>query len=204
MVNHVEMAEYYSSLAGIFAMIGFAVLVIIGICLYMCDKGKVRGSDKNMCNSTQSQRINSTGAAASYVSTSETQASISPIPGITVSGIKEVPTIQKVYCDEINKLIKKMAISYGQRVKSSIQGQTWEYRDEQFVLKYTDSDYGNDHFSVEVNRTVWDDLPNGVNSWLVNEGGNWNYVYAYKDGSCEVLLNHIPGTWRDVLLNRYK
>lgn len=101
------------------------------------------------------------------------------------------------YCSYINKIILDTAVRRG--------AQTYDgyiYMDNCVRFLYIDSDYGNDKYCIEVNRSVWDDIPSNINPFMVNEGGVWNLVYEYQDCR-DVLLFHIPGSWVNILA-RYR
>ena len=100
------------------------------------------------------------------------------------------------YCDWLNSHIKNLAISKGKAKESSnFSGTTYIYEDSIKRLTYQASDYGNDHYHIEIQEQAWDDLPKNCPEYLVKENG-WNLVYSFQDSSDRKILGmHIPGTW---------
>ena len=125
------------------------------------------------------------------------------IPGI-VAGLKTMQISETPftgYCELINSIVMKMASAKGKRIFIDVANTAYVYEDGNVRFTYIDSDYGNDKYRVEVNRSVWDDIPEGINPFMVNEGSDYNYVYEYMV-SREILMFHLPGNWLD-FVKRY-
>ncbi len=123
------------------------------------------------------------------------------IPGLTILFMKSIAAGEEYrdYCTLINRFVYAKAVQEGVRTTSpNFSGDIYIYRDEAFKLTYKDSDYGNDHYMVEVSTNIWNDLPSGVNPDMVHGNSGYNYVYDFQDGR-EVLCTHIPGTWANIL-----
>lgn len=123
---------------------------------------------------------------------------INNAPGI-VADLKSMPirnTPFTDYCELINSIVLKMASTRGKRKFINIATTAYVYEDGYVKLTYIDSEYGNDKYCVEINRSIWDDIPEGINPFLVNEGSDYNLVYEYIL-SREQLLFHLPGNWLD-------
>ena len=107
----------------------------------------------------------------------------------------------KEYCDQLNHFIRMVAINKGtSSVQPNFIGDVHEFRNDQLILTYKDSAYGNDHYLVWVHASFWNDLPQGVSPSMVTESG-WNFVYHLQDSpDRQVLLHHIPGSWYDRLI----
>jgi len=119
---------------------------------------------------------------------------MSKIPGmVTWRSMQIDGTEFEEYCLRVNRVVKKMALSEG----AGYDG-TYVFQDGAVRLTYIDSPYGNDQYRVEINCSVWNDIPNGINPFMVNEGGSWNYVYGFQAGR-DVLKFHLPGSWVDRL-----
>ncbi len=119
------------------------------------------------------------------------------IPPITMSPYymeEDSPYTQ--YCEFLNGIVRKMA-QHGQ-IQREPYCTIMTYQDVDFRLTYTQYDSGNEHYLVEVHRNTWNSIPQGVNPFMVNENGPWNFVYQYND-SRNVLMFHIPGSWSSVL-----
>ena len=100
------------------------------------------------------------------------------------------------YCEFLNDIVRKMA-QRGQ-IQREPYCTTMVYQDIDFRLTYKEFEYGNEHCRVEVHRNTWDCIPRGVNPFMVNENGPWNYVYQYNEDR-NMLMFHIPGSWASVL-----
>ena len=108
------------------------------------------------------------------------------------------------YCALINTVIRETTITKGAwRPDKTWSGDVYVYQDANVKMSFRNSTYGNDHYLLEVHRSVWNDLPGSVNPFMINEGGPWNFVYHFQDGR-QVLLFHLPGQWFNVLVQNYR
>ncbi len=102
---------------------------------------------------------------------------------------------EKEYCSFVNDIVRKIACGRGFAYTSpNWCGEIFECQDGHLRLIYKDSAYGNDHYMVLVDRTVWRELPTVLNPLTNREPGEWEMVYDFQDGR-EILCHHIPGTW---------
>ena len=104
------------------------------------------------------------------------------------------------YCSYVNNLIRKIAMTKGKAsVSPNFAGTSYIYRSEKFICTYKDSDYGNDNYHFEINKDLWNDIPTDVNPVTVCDEG-FNLVYSFQDSADrQILMQHIPGTWIEVL-----
>ena len=68
------------------------------------------------------------------------------------------------------------------------------------MLIYDDSDYGIAKYKIDIHRSVWDSISEGINPLMVNEGGAWNWVYYYSESREELSL-YIPGEWDEIVFD---
>ena len=109
-----------------------------------------------------------------------------------VAGLKPLyvnGTDYKDYCDFINHVVRWTAVG-----KGYWRGDTIIFQDESIRFIYVDNEYGNDKYTVEINREIWNEIPDDIDPQVVNFGGKWNCVYQFMDGR-DALLWHIPGNW---------
>ena len=107
------------------------------------------------------------------------------------------------YCKDLNRIIRRWAISGKTSRSPNFAGTTYTYSDDNVVLIYKDSDYGNDHYEIGISCEVWDDLPPDINPYFVMENG-LIYVYHFQDSpDRQVLLQHIPGSWYKIIQKKY-
>ena len=112
---------------------------------------------------------------------------------ITKRSMSVAGTPYEEYCCRINSAVKKYALKYGAE-----SGEKYVYEDGKVRFTYIDSPYGNDKYRVDIARSVWDDLPDDIDPFMVNEGGRWNTVYQFQSGR-DVLTFHLPGSWTDTV-----
>ena len=110
----------------------------------------------------------------------------------------------KVYCEHLNSTIRKMIREKGVNVfKRKSAGKTRCYSDNNVIFCETIYRDGTEEYSISIHSNVWNDIPDGINPYLIYEYG-WNDVYCFRDGRYkEVLLLYVPGDWEQ-LLSRYQ
>lgn len=105
------------------------------------------------------------------------------------------------YCAYINDLIRKMSTIKGKSsVSSNFYGTSYVYQKDGLRCIYNDSDYGNDNYHFEVHVSRWNNIPAGVNPYIVCDNEGYNLVYSFQDSpNRNVLIWHIPGDWVEIL-----
>ena len=119
-------------------------------------------------------------------------------PIVALESMKISGTCYEDYCHQINKIVFGKAVYDGNAIYDGCGKTIYRYEDDDVRLTYTDSCFGNDRYMVEINRNIWDDLPDNINPLAVNDGGPWNIVYDYLE-SRSVLMFHLPGEWVNAL-----
>lgn len=106
----------------------------------------------------------------------------------------------KVYCEHLNSIIRKMIREKG--VNAFMRrgvGKTRYYIDERVYFEQSIYSDGTDEYGISIRSSVWNDIPDGINPYLIYEDG-WNDVYRFRDGRFkEVLLFYVPGEWEQIL-----
>lgn len=104
----------------------------------------------------------------------------------------------KVYCEHLNSIIRKMIREKGVNVfKRKSTGRTRCYVDNNVDFSETIYRDGTEEYSISIHSNVWNDIPDGINPYLIYDSG-WNDVYRFRDGRYkEVLLLYVPGDWEE-------
>lgn len=106
----------------------------------------------------------------------------------------------KVYCEYLNGIIRKMIRLKGKSLFTPrTPGKTRSYRDNKVLMQETLYTDGTEEYCISINSNVWNDIPDGINPYLIYEYG-WNDVYRFRDGRYnEFLLLYVPGDWEQLL-----
>lgn len=110
----------------------------------------------------------------------------------------------KVYCEHLNSINRKMIREKGYNpfIRRSV-GKTLCYRDKNVYFEQNIYSDGTDEYSISIRSSIWNDIPNGINPYLIYEDG-WNDVYRFRGGRYkDVLLLYVPGDW-ELLLSLYE
>ena len=116
------------------------------------------------------------------------------IPPVVTSHapIRVIMTGYAEYCWHINELVEDNALFKGLKIENARV-----YQDEKVRFTHTTTPHRNNHYLVEINSAVWNEVPEGIIPPYSEKNSNWVTVYEYAEtkDSGDMLVFHLPGAW---------
>ena len=122
-------------------------------------------------------------------------------PGlVTMLNMLYIDTRYKVYCEYLNRIIRKTIREKGKFNRDrNYSKESFYYRDNNVLFRLDEYSSGTVQYFISINSDVWREIPDGINPYMIWENG-WIDVYHFQDSpDREVLHLNIPGDWENLM-----